>query len=207
MSNQTKLRNLNAIGNSDANVQTFYQKLLLSEFPNETLYGAELGIAYGGGFESLCKIWGDRGFVYALDTFTGHPKELSNDLNSMEATCMDKWYQDFGTNELSLEYIDATLKAEGLKNYKLIKGLVHENSLQEVEKLHYVLLDLDIILSMKLGYEAIKDKMVSGGYLLVHDVVGRHLPLLHDWWFNEIMPLGLYEECKRNDYLAVFKVL
>jgi hypothetical protein len=208
---ETRLMNLNrgmSPGNNDADVQNNIQRLLMQEFPGEKLYGAEIGIAFGGGVESLCKIWGDRGFAYGLDTFCGHPKHLSDDVNSFEAVCMDGWYVDYGTDKITYEYIDEGLKSEGLTNYKLIKGEVHEKSLDGVEKLHYVLLDLDMIKPMKIAYEAIKDKMVKGGYICLHDVIpADHLPMIHSWWYGEVMPLGLYQEYTQGKYLGVYKVL
>jgi hypothetical protein len=204
---ESRLLNLNRT-NGDAEVQNKIQNVLLNEFPNETLYGAEIGIAYGGGVESACKIWKDKGFVYGLDTFEGHPKHLSDDINSFEAVCMDGWYRDYGIEKVSYDYINENLKLEGLNNYELIKGEVHVQSLSKVNKLHYVLLDLDMITPMKIAYESIKNKMVKGGYICVHDVIpSEHLPMINKWWYEEVMPLGLYEEYTLGKYLGVYKVL
>jgi len=204
---KTKLLNLNST-NGDSSVQSHIQKLLLKEFSGERLYGAEIGIAYGGGLESACRIWGDRGFLYGIDTFCGHPKHLSDDVNSFEAVCMDGWYKQYGIDKVSYDYIYSTLIGEGINNFELIEGEVTPGSLNGVEKLHYVLLDLDLIKPMKVGYSAVKDKMVKGGYICVHDVVPPdHLPLINQWWYGEVMPTGLYEEYKFGKYLGVYKVL
>lgn len=200
-----KLINLNSF-NGDDQVLFDLQKRMLNEFKGK-IYGAEFGVAYCGGIEGACKIFGKRGFMYALDTFTGHPEHLSKDVNSFEARCMDNWYIAFGKEKLSVEYIDAVLKSEGLENYKLIKGEVHKDSLKNVKKLHYVLLDLDLIEPMKTAYEAIKDKLVPGSYICIHDVIpADHLPDIHKWWYEEVMTSGLYEEIGFGKYLGIYKV-
>lgn len=165
-------------------------KTLLREFPGTHLYGVEMGIAYGGGVEAIGKLWGDRGTIYGFDTFEGHPTHLAVDKSNREATCMEHWYQDkiYGTATLSLEYQQAQLDASGLDNVKLVKGEVTKDSCKDIPHLHYAFLDMDILVSMEAGYEAVKDKIVKGGYLLMHDVVtDNNLPLLHKWFWEDVV--------------------
>ncbi len=202
----TKLLNLND-SNGDSEILSQIHKKLLIEFPNENLIGAEFGIAHGGGIESICKCWKNRGFVYAFDTFIGHPKHLSKDINSFEAVCMDGWYKEFGKDKLQKNYIETILKSENLNNFKLIPGEVNKDSANEIEKLHYVLIDLDIVEPMKIVYESIKNKMVKNGYICIHDVIPQnHLKQINSWWYNEVMVLDEYIPYCEGKYLGVYKV-
>ncbi len=183
---------LNRIGNNAHDICLDYCKRLLTEV-STPLIGAEFGIAYGGGVESIGKIWRDRGTIYGFDTFEGHPKHLSSDLESLEATCMDGWYDQFSRDKLSYEYQRSELDRQGLDNVILKKGLVNKNSCKDIPYLNYVLLDLDILEPMKEGYESVKNKIVKDGYLFFHDVIPDHLPKLNDWFFGEVMVSGLWE--------------
>jgi hypothetical protein len=60
----------------------------------------EVGSAYGGAVEMMAKVLGGRGKVYGYDTFEGHPSDIADDPKSLEATCMELWYQSpfFGRN-------------------------------------------------------------------------------------------------------------
>ncbi len=103
---------------------------------------------------------------------------------------MDHWYnpQVFGTAALSYDFQRNILDTENLDNVTLVKGLVSKDSCKDIPKIHYCLLDMDIYASMKTGYEAVKDKIVEGGYLFLHDCVPEnHLPLLNKWLFNEVL--------------------
>ncbi|HUW47411.1 MAG TPA: hypothetical protein VMW36_01535 [Patescibacteria group bacterium] len=204
----TRLFNINSRNNDDVRLEEV-QKLCLERFPDEALIGAEFGVAFGGGLEAACRVFGERGRVLGLDTFNGHPRHLSDEPDSFEATCMDHWYEKFGLHAVSEEHISSELYACGIHNYELIAGEVHENSISDsVENLHYVLLDLDLIEPMKVSYENIKDKMVKGGFICVHDVLpADHLPLIHEWWYNEVMPTGRYKEHAPGKYLGVYEVL
>jgi hypothetical protein len=150
------------------------------------LYAAEFGVAYGGGIQRIARKLEDRGFVYGFDTFAGHPQEVANlcektiedgGVNAHAAYCMQPWYEKGGEYEmskLSTEYISAQLKTEGLNNVQLCKGLVTDKTdVSFIPKLHYCLLDLDYPLSMEQSYQLIKDKIVSGGYLCLHDVIPK----------------------------------
>ena len=184
------MRTLNKIANNAQDICLNYCQKLLTEV-DTPLIGAEFGSAYGGGVESIGKLWKDRGIVYGFDTFIGHPKQLAVNLQDEEATCMDFWYQYFPNDELSYEYQRAELNRQGLDNVILKKGLNDVFSCEEIPYLNYALLDLDILASMKIGYEAVKNKIVKGGYLFFHDVI--QLPLLNDWFLNEVMRDNLWE--------------
>lgn len=177
--------------NGTDRISRFIQSLIMKEFPKEYLIGMEFGVAYGGGVEALGILRKDHGFVYGFDTFEGHPKQLATSLDAHEATCMDDQYAAHGMDTLSYEYIRDGLDLRGLYNVILVKGLIDSNCCQGIPKIHYCLLDLDILASMKTGYDAVKRRIVIGGYLLLHDVVGHErlpghqwLPELHQWYLE-----------------------
>lgn len=160
---------------------------LIDEFTTQ-LIGVEMGIAWGGGVEKIGKLWRDKGIVYGFDTFEGHPKQLGVTPEAHETTCMDYWYNTMPVNELSYEYQREELDKQGLSNVILVKGLINKDSCKNIPYINYALLDLDMIKSMRTGYAAVKDKIVKGGYLFLHDVSGHEfLPELHDWYINEVL--------------------
>lgn len=180
--------NLNSTNGADKILLKYAEKLL-TEFPDEHLYGAEMGIAYGGGVEAIGKIWKDRGTIYGFDTFEDlHPKHLAPDgnVNSFEATCMDVWYSQevHGTDALHYDYQRKKLDEQGLSNVILVKGEVHPDSCKDIPKLHYGFLDMDMPFSMDQGYKAQRDKIVKGGYLFFHDTM--NIGSVGEW-FDEIL--------------------
>lgn len=181
------------------------------------LIGAEMGTAYGGGPEAVGKMWKGIGEVHAFDTFEGHPVELSSDPNSFEARCMDRWYDNryagneripFLTKEmLTYEYQRSVLDSEGLSNVILHKGLINKDSLNEINYLNYALLDMDLLVSMKTGYEIVKDKIVKGGFLCLHDCNPKnHIEGLWEF-YEEILNSGNWKEIMHCDssYLIVLE--
>lgn len=134
--------------------------------------GIVMGSAYGGSIEDMGLRSKGRGKVYGFDTFEDlHPKFLANDPASIEAMCMDYWYlpQTYGTDALAYDYQRRKLDEQGLDNVILVKGMVNHDSCNDIPYINYAFLDMDIPKSMSDGYEAIGDKLVSGGYLLLHD--------------------------------------
>lgn len=187
---------------------------VLDKFEKDII-GAEFGIAWAGGIEEIGKIWKDKGIIYGFDTFEGLPKEESlrdkdcnYSLDSFGATCMDDWYKSFGYDCLTLEYIQSELDKQGLNNVKLVKGLINENSnIDYIPYLNYVLLDLDIPICMKNVYKLVKDKIVKGGYLCLHDVVPKgHINGLNEW-YQEILKTKEYEIIMEvsESYLTVLR--
>lgn len=164
----------------------------LTEFDGP-LIGAEFGIAWGGGPEALGKLWKDRGTVYGFDTFEGHPKDLAYDPAAHEAYCMDPQYNYHTKNGLSYDEQRVELDRQGLSNVILRKGRISNKSIEGIQYLNYVLLDMDLIVSMVQGYQLVKDLLVPGSYLCLHDVVPRgHLFGL--WgMYQEIMASGDYD--------------
>lgn len=163
-----------------------YEKKCLVEFEGP-LYAAVMGIAYGGDVERIARdIWGNRGKVYGFDTFESlHPRHLAEDVQSFEATCMDHWYLYYGTDQLTYEYQRKQLDDQGLTNAILVKGEVNKDSCKDIPYLNYAFLDMDILASMQAGYAAVADKIVKGGYLLMHDVV-NNIPSLMEWYQKDI---------------------
>lgn len=203
-----KLLNLNDSNGDSKVLHTIHEKLL-DKFPIEQLVGAEFGVAFGGGIQSICTTWGSRGIAYGVDTFKGHPKHQSSDITSLEAICMDGWYKQEGIDKITLEYITNSLLEQNISNFKLLPIEIKEGCQIDLpQRLHYVLLDLDIIAPMKASYNIIKERMIPGGYICVHDVIpNNHLPLINSWWYNEVMPLGLYKEVESGKFLGVYEVL
>lgn len=175
---------LNVI-NGAQTVLSFYQMKLLSKFQTNFV-GVEFGIAFGGGVEQLGSMVKGRGKVYGYDTFEDlHPDFLSSEKFSFEARCMDHWYDPkvFGTQALSYEFQRNQLDTEGLDNVILVKGLITKDSCKDLEVIHYALLDMDIVESMKIGYEAVIDKLAVGGQLFIHDALPDfHLPKINKWY-------------------------
>jgi len=184
----TELVWLNKINGADKIVYEYCERIKTLPVPH--LYGAILGSAYGGELEAIGKLWKDRGTVYGFDTFEGHPKPLVEYHTNVEVTCMDKWYRDdvYGMEKLSTEYQQGVLDKLGLDNVKLRKGLVTPDSCQEIPELHYAFLDMDIYESMRDGYLAVRDKIVPGFCLFIHDATPpTHIPRVSKWLMDEVM--------------------
>jgi hypothetical protein len=191
-----------------AEYQVLYAQKLKDAFKKD-LVGLEVGSAYGGGVEYMGWLWKDIGKVYGYDTFEGHPKDLSDDQNSHEATCMDMWYTDMfnNMNQRTYEYQRKVLDEEGLDNVTLVKGRVNEHSFDDIKEAHYVLFDMDLVKPTKVAYKALKDKIVKGGYLLFHDAIpADHLPLLHKFIYEEVVKDGwLIVEESPPAYLTILQ--
>lgn len=192
----------------------------LTEFEGE-INGAEFGVAYGGGVESIGKMWGARGKIYGFDTFEGHPKKVgeicedskkSGGVHSFAATCMDSWYQseEYGTEAIKYDYIRERLDESGLSNVILVKGLVTEKTdVSFLPHLNYCLIDLDFPLSNRQAFELVKDKIVRGGYLLLHDCVpSDHIPGCYQV-YQDILKTGKFELVGEYhpEYLVIMKKL
>lgn len=183
-----------------------YIKQTKEDFKTD-LVAVMMGIAYGGDVEMCAKLWGDKGKVYGFDTFEDlHPRHLAKRDTDFEATCMQYWYDTMGTDTLSLEYQTNQLKEMGLTNAHLIKGEVKVDSCEFLDKIHLAWLDMDLIESMRTGYQAVKDKLVKGGYLCLHDVVPRyHIAGLYELFYGEYFNDDEWEELERVN-TAMFTV-
>lgn len=195
-----------------------YARKVMDEFPGP-LAGAEFGVAYGGGIERIGRMWRDRGVVYGFDTFEGHPKQIGDlcpfssiggGQSSFAATCMDNWYinPDFGRERYTDRYIQTQLDNQGLSNVKLVKGLVTADmDVSFLPDMQYCLLDLDFPLSMLEAYYLVEEKIVPGGYLLLHDVIPKgHIFGCYDV-YQQMLSKGKFEivEEKENYLLAILK--
>lgn len=192
---ETKLPWLNG-SNNTAKIQYSTVQQLLLDFPDDEVVTLEVGSPYGGAVEAMAKLLGERGKAYGYDTFEGHPKDLADDPTSLEATCMDPWYHEsmLGREGLSYEYQRTVLDQEGLVNAILVKGRINEHSFDDIKKAHFAILDLDLIKPTKIAYEAVKDRIVRGGYLFFHDAIPfNHLPLIHQFVYGEVIPDGRWE--------------
>jgi len=173
-------------------ITRIYANEILNYFSNPTL--VELGSPYGGGVEQIGKMSKGKGRIFAFDTFTGHPKELSYSQNSHEAICMDPQYAKYGTEALEYDYQRSELDRQGLSNVILRKGLISDSSMidADIHAIHYALLDLDMITPMVLAWRLVRPLMVPGGYLCLHDVTPReHIAGL--WGlYQEILASGEY---------------
>jgi len=193
------MRNLNAI--SDAGAVLLGVAGKVSEIFKNNLIGAEFGIAYGGGVESIGKLWKNKGIIYGFDTFTGQPKEIALkdpacnfSSEAVAAKCMDQWYKKFGMQLLSIEYQQSELNRQGLDNVKLVKGLIDENTkLDYIPYLNYVLLDFDFPLAMENAYNIVEPKLVKNAYLCLHDVIAPNAIPGLDEWYKTILQTGKYK--------------
>lgn len=204
---QTNLVWLNKHNGADK-IEAEYMQKCLDEFEG-TLYGVVMGSAYGGALEYMGKLWKGRGEVYGFDTFEDkHPEKLAVSTGDREARCMDHWYKSdiYGTDGLAYDYQRGVLDSAGLDNVHLIKGLVSEESCKDLPHINYAFLDMDILVSMHTGYKAVRDLLVPGGYLLLHDVtIKGNLPLLYDWYHQEIRDKYEVVYESPNTHLAVLK--
>jgi hypothetical protein len=193
-------------------------ELVTKEFEG-SIFGAEFGVAYGGGVEAIGLMWGARGKVYGFDTFEGHPKEVgeicekskeAGGVHSFAATCMDSWYQssEYGTEAIKYNYIRNNLDEQGLLNVILVKGLVSDKTdVSFIPYLNYCFIDLDFPLSNWQAYNLVKDKIVPGGYLMLHDCVPKgHI---HGCWevYQRIMETGGFDLLGeyKDQYLVIMR--
>lgn len=168
------MRSLNALHNNGADKLLEKYVLLTRDKFTQNLIATFMGIAFGGDVEMCARHWQGVGDVYGYDTFEDmHPKFLSADPHSFEATCMDLSYATWGTAELSFDWQIEQLRKAGLSNAHLVKGLVKPNSCKDLDHINLAWLDMDMNRSMLNGYLAIVSKMVPGSYLVMHDVVPK----------------------------------
>lgn len=204
--------NLNSTNGADILLLETIEKIL-KEF-DTFIIAAEFGIAYGGGIESIGKLLKNKGIVYGFDTFEGHPDFLSKkdplcnyDINSFAARCMDKWKEIYDNKLFSIEHIQLELDKQNLNNVILQKGIIDDNFTAPIKYLNYCLIDLDIPISMENAYKSVKDKIIKGGYLCLHDVVPKnHINGLFEWYKNILENDGyeLVNEYPKS-YLAILK--
>lgn len=194
-----------------------YAQRCLDEFTGE-INGAEFGVPYGGNVERLGKLFKGRGTVWGFDTFEGHPKQIAElcedsiddgGLDSHAAKCMDYWYEheDYGTDKIKYDYIRSNLDAKGLGNVKLIKGLVTDKTnVNFINKLHYVMIDLDFPLSQWDAYNLVKHKIVKGGYLCLHDMIPEgHIKGCYER-YQDMLSEGLFD-VELEDHASLTVVL
>lgn len=199
------MKSLNVLNGAEQICLDYCQSLANN---GEDLIGVEMGISWGGGVEKIGQMWKGKGVVYGYDTFRGHPKQLATSSEAHEATCMDYWYETMPVDELSYEYQRSELDRQGLGNVILVKGLINKNSCKKIPYINYALLDLDMIKSMDIGYKAVKDKIVKGGCLFLHDVVGHfRLPELHEWYLSQVLKDKWEVTEYPESYLACLKKL
>lgn len=200
--------NLNSVCSGNDPVFYKYPTLLLTKF-DTPLVGCEMGVAYGGGIEEIGKMWKGRGVIHGFDTFEGHPTQLAVTDNSDAAHAMDPHYAAHGKDILSYEYQRGELDRQGLDNVILHKGLIGENSLNGIPNLHYALLDMDLYVSMQIGWNLVKDKMVPGGYLCLHDVLPNGYLYGLYGLYQGIIKTGLYkvvEEIEKYHFAVLEKI-
>lgn len=198
------MRCLNEINGADKLCDE-YEKKCLTEFEGE-LIGVMMGICYGGDVERLAKTWKDRGRVYGFDTFEDlHPKHLSTDpVGGFDATCMDGWYELYGKHDLSINYQREELNKMGLYNAFLRKEEVNNDSCIDIPYINYAFLDMDMLASMKSGFEAVKYKILSKGYLLLHDTY-QCIEELSQWYEKELSKLTDWETIEKRNITVVMR--
>lgn len=180
---------ISRINGADQIVKRYVRALAEKNF-DKKLLGVEMGIAYGGTLELCAKEWSGKGHLWGFDTFEGHPKDVAPKEEEFERDCMDVWYDPkiYGKDKLNMEYQAKELKKAGVDNVTLVKGLVNEHSCDDIPYLNYAFLDMDIYESMKAGYKAVKDKILPGFCLFLHDVTPpTHIPRLFHWLNDEVL--------------------
>jgi hypothetical protein len=207
------------IHNGADKVTQFYAAKCLEEFEGH-LYGAEMGVAYGGGIAKIGKNWGDRGTIYGFDTFEGHPimamtercsaTQESGGVESFASRCMDFWYThpQYGNEKFRDTFIRDELNKENLFNVHLVKGLVTDKlDISFIPNLHYVFLDMDFPQAQWDGYNVVKNKIVKGGYLCLHDMVKPgHIFGCYEK-YQDILNDGLFEVVEERPDPEIVAVL
>jgi len=207
--------------NNAAKITSIYYNKCLEEF-QEHLFGFEMGVAYGGGIEKIGLAWKNRGTVWGFDTFEGHPKSLSKickatkeleeqiNQESHATNCMDRWYNssDYGVEAIKYDYIRNHLDNQNLNNVILVKGIVDENTdINFIPKLHYGLIDMDFPIAQWNGWNLVKNKFVSGGYLCLHDMIPHgHIHGNYEL-YEKMLSENLFDVVYENtdEYLCVLK--
>lgn len=210
------LKEINEANGADKITQSIALRCL-DEFEGH-LYAVEMGVAYGGGVQGIGRKWKDRGTIWGFDTFEGHPVDEMIDRcegsrnaggkDSPVAHCMDMWYSQYGLESLTYEHIRGILDNENLTNVHLVKGLVTDQTdVSFIPKLHYAFLDMDFPKAQWDGYTLVKDKMVPGGYLCLHDMVPRGF-IAGCWeYYQQMLADGLWDIVAEMDHngLVVLK--
>ena len=195
---KTELQWLNNVNGADKIAAEYHQKVL-DEF-KDNLVAVVMGSAYGGELEYIARLWGDKGKVYGFDVFDDlHPKHICADPESFAATCMDYWYglEEYGRDKMKLEYQQGLLDGMKMDNVKLIKGLVDKDSCKDIKNIHYAFLDMDMVESMSIGFEAVKDNMAIGGYLFLHDT--QNIPEVGKWYREVVLKDKRYKQIFKGD--------
>ena len=173
-----------------------YADVIADIFKNtgEKVIGAEFGVAYGGSLRIIGEAWINKGIIYGFDTFEGHP--WLDCENEEEALCMDIHYKERGEEGLSFESQSMKLQDLGLDNVVLKKGLISDDSLDDVPYLNLAILDLDYSKSMDTAWKAVIQKIRLGGIIIMHDCIegslnrGWYLSLSLKENFREIAYYG-----------------
>lgn len=180
----TVLKILNTVNGADLLLEKYLQKLVDIKKPKVVMQG----IAYGGDVEMAARIL-PHGLIFGYDTFeNGHPKHLAKNVDDFEASCMDSWYQSLGMSKLDYVYQKKVLEELEVNNVTLIKGEVNKDSCDFIKKIDLAWLDMDLLVSMRNGFDSVKDKIKSGGYLITHDVDPKgHIAGLHELFYDELI--------------------
>jgi len=209
------MKELNELNGATPHLQKVVEDCL-TEFTGP-LIGCEFGVPFGGAVERIGKTWKGRGVVYGFDTFEGHPKSVAYSCpDTMEAGgqkalatwCMDEWYEKWGVEILTDGHIAEELARQGIDNVRLIKGLITSKSILPFDgDLHYAMLDLDFPVSMRDAYGMVKNRIVKGGYLCLHDVIPKGHIHGNNELYKDIISEGLFEVFQEapESYLAIMK--
>jgi predicted O-methyltransferase YrrM len=100
--------------------------------------------------------------VYALDTFAGMPK-TDKDVDA---------HNEGDFRDVNFDELVAYARSRGLDNLKFCRGLFHETIdavRSEAGRFSLAHIDCDTYPSVKFSYEAVRDHMVDGGYVVFDD--------------------------------------
>ena len=100
--------------------------------------------------------------VYSLDTFTGMP---------ITDSAIDA-HREGDFQDVDLDDLRTFAQVNGLKNLEFAQGLFQDTApsiLGQAQRISLAHIDCDIYSSVAYSYEAVKDYMVPGGYLVFDD--------------------------------------
>jgi O-methyltransferase len=138
---------------------------------------------YNGGMSSImgyvCRIKNKNIKIHLYDSFEGIPYPTKEDLDipgHPEGVTRTGELKSTGVSVANFETLNLMLGASGYprENFIVNKGWVQHTipeTLYNIEKLSFLRIDVDLYVPTKLSLDLLYDKVVSGGYVLVHDMI------------------------------------
>jgi hypothetical protein len=124
--------------------------------------GAEVGVYLGGSLRLIAKAMKICS-VFGIDTFAGIP-------------CADSKRDGHKVGDFAADYENVQDYLRDLPNVSLRRGVFHRSMIPDSQEFSFVHLDVDVYESMVSCLEVFKDRMLSGGVILVDDHCQQHRP-------------------------------